>query len=116
MASLITNLTNFANQTTDLQLPDGTIATMGLLYNGVTERWTMSMEYSGKTYEGIGLCCYPNVMRQWKNLIPFGISCATADQTDPFDVNDFTSGRVSMFLLDADDVEALEATVFAPQS
>lgn len=111
MPSQITNLTNFANQEIILQLPDGTTATMGLIYHGATERWIMNLTYGTQEYNGIGICTYPNILRQWKDILPFGLMFATADQTDPFDINDFTTGRVSVFLLTQEDVALIEDTV-----
>lgn len=108
----ITNLTNFSDQVTQLQLPDGTIAEMELIYHGATERWIMNVAYNGKIINGVGLCCYPNILRQFENILPFGIACTTNDHTDPFDINDFSTGRVSMFLLTTDDIAAINASVY----
>lgn len=112
MATQISNLTNFANQTTQLQLPDGTIATMQLIYQGAPERWIMNVSYGTFTASGIGVCTYPNILRQWKEILPFGLAFVTADQTDPFDINDFSTGRVAVYLLDETDIETIESTVF----
>lgn len=107
----IDNLTGFANQVTTLLLPDGTTAAMELAFHGATNRWVMNLTYGARAINGIGLCTLPNVLRQWRNLIPFGIGCATPNMTDPFTVNDFALGRVSMFLLTAADVQAVENTL-----
>lgn len=112
MASVIDNLTGFANQVSQLQLPDGSVASMSLLYNGTTERWTMNVTYGNFTCNSIGVCCYPNILRQWKNVIPFGIACATADETDPFDVNDFLTKRAVLYLLTESDVSSVESQIF----
>lgn len=111
MPNLINNLTNFADQVTLLQLPDGSSATMELIYQGAPERWVMNVSYGDFVANGIGLCCYPNILRQWRNLIPFGLAFVTADQTDPFDISDFSSGRVSVYLLDEADVAAVESDI-----
>ncbi len=114
MPNQITNLTNFANQSTGLQLPDGSTVTMGLIYQGATERWQMSIAYPtlNFTATGLSVCCYPNLLRQWEHILPFGIACVTLDQTDPFDINDFSSGRATIYLLTQDDIMAITATVF----
>lgn len=112
MATRITNLTNFADQVAQLQLPDGSTATMELIFNGATERWTMNVSYGTFTATQIGVCCYPNMLRQWEEILPFGIAFTTADQTDPFDINDFVSGRVSVYLLNADDIATINTVVF----
>lgn len=112
MASQITNLTNFADQVTILQLPDGSTATMELIYQGATERWIMNLTYGAQIFDGIGICTYPNILRQWKEVLPFGLAFTTVDQTDPVNLNDFSTGRVSLFLLTQADVATIESTVF----
>lgn len=112
MASQITNLTNFADQQTQLQLPDGSTATMRLIYQGTTQRWAMNITYGTLTINGINLCTLPNVLRQWSHILPFGLAVVTADQTDPFDINDFATGRVIMYILTQVDVALIEAVVY----
>ncbi len=114
MPSLINNLTNFADQVTTLQLPDGSEAALELIYNGATERWTMNVTYAPANFavNGVGLCCSPNMLRQWQNILPFGIACVTADQTDPVDVNDFYTGRVALYLLTQADIASINMTIY----
>lgn len=112
MPSIIDNLTSFADQTTTVQLQDGTTFDMELIYQGATQRWVMSISYGTLTINGINLCCYPNVLRQWKNLLPFGLACVTPNLTDPFDINDFANSRAVLYVLSQDEVNAVESTVF----
>lgn len=112
MATQITNLTNFADQVTQLQLPDGTTATMELIYQGAPERWIMNISYGSFTANGIGVCTYPNILRQYEENLPFGLAFTTADQTDPVDINDFSTGRVSVFLLTQADIAVINTMVF----
>ena len=112
MASTIDNLTDLADQVSQLQLPDGSVATLELIYQGTTERWCAIVTYGTFTTGLIGLCCYPNVLRQWDRILPFGIACVTADQTDPVNINDFASGRVILALLTQSDIAPLETAVF----
>lgn len=116
MPSLLNNLTSFADQVTVLQLPDGSTANMELIYQGATERWVMNISYDSFTADGIGVCCYPNLLRPWEKILPFGIACVSANQTDPFTVSDFSSGRVSLYLLTKADVSEIETTVFGGAS
>ena len=113
MASLLDNITDFANQSIIAQLPDGTTAELQLIYQGATERWLLNVSY-GEDFSvmGINVCCLPNILRQWRNIIPFGLACTTDDQTDPFTVEDFASGRASLYLLTAEDVLEVETAVF----
>ena len=112
MASLINNLTNYADQVTVVQLSDGSSASIEFIFNGTTEAWTANITYGNTTINSLGLCCYPNILRQWRNIIPFGLAIVTTDQTNPFDINDFASGRVLVYVLTQAEVAEIEATVF----
>lgn len=109
----IDNLTNSADQTTTLILPDNTAATLRLRFRARTKRWIADVGYAGKSFQvyGMNVCCFPNIMRSWRDILPFGIAFMTADFTDPFDINDFISGRCQVFLLNSADVAAVENDV-----
>ena len=112
MSTIVDNLTNSADQLTILILGDGTTVSLELLYHGATQRWVANITYGNTTINGLGLCCSPNILRQWRNVLPFGLAIVTTDQTDPFSINDFSSGRVLIYLLNAADVIAMEDLVF----
>lgn len=106
--TLIDNLTAFSDQITNLILPNGTIANVRFKFDGATERWRIDVTHLTHTYNGIGLCCFPNILRQFRNVIPFGLACVTSDQTDPIKSTDFATGRVKMYLLNEADVALVE--------
>ena len=108
----IDNLTSFADQDTILFLADGSSVPLNLTFHAASERWVASISYGAININGIGVCAHPNLLRQWKNVLPFGISCVTADMTDPFDINDFSTGRVLLYLLNSEDVLQVESQVF----
>lgn len=108
----VDNLTKAANQQTTLLLPDGTAASVTLLFHGATERWTMNVTYGTRTVNGIGVAFHANILRQWKNTLPFGIACITSDQTDPFLADDFLTGRANLYLLSPADILLVEMAVF----
>lgn len=109
--TLVDNLTAFSDQTSDLILEDGTVANVRFKFDGATERWRLDVTYGTHILNGIGLCCFPNILRQWRKVIPFGLACVAAGQVDPFRSVDFSTGRVKMYLLNATDVAAVEVDV-----
>lgn len=108
----IDNLTKSASQQTTLLFADGTAASLLLYFHGATERWAMDITYGTHTIRGIGIGFHPNTLRQWKNIFPFGIACITADQTDPFLIDDFLTSRANLYLLNSADVLLVERSVF----
>lgn len=112
--TLVDNLTDAADQTTALILPNNTAATLRLRYRPRTQRWTADVGYATNNFQvnGLNVCTFPNILRPWRRIIPFGLAFVTAGfATDPFDLNDFLTGRCSVYLLSAEDVAAVEATV-----
>lgn len=112
--TLIDNLTDAADQTTTLILPDNTAATLRLRYRPRTQRWTADLGYTPKNLQvnGLNVCTLPNILRPWRRIIPFGLAVVTVGlATDPFDLNDFLTGRATVYLLNADDVAAVEDTI-----
>lgn len=111
----IDNITASASQVSQVLLGDGTSFQLALRYHGATQRWVADVEYEDRTIQNLGLCIHPNVLRQWSRVFPFGIAVVSSGQVDPFDVNDFATGRVSLYLLDQDDVTAVEDDVFGAE-
>lgn len=116
--TLVDNLTDASDQISTLILPDNTAATLRLRFRPRTSRWLADVGYppvtlAGKPFQvnGLNLCCFPNVLRPWRGILPFGLAFMTADFTDPFQLQDFASGRVAVYLLTPADVAAVEASI-----
>ena len=110
--NLIDNLTDDPTQLTSLDLGDGTFALVALIYRPTVQRWSMSVLRGTFEIDGLNLCVSPNTLNQWQNVIPFGIACLSADGLDPMFVDDFISGRISFYLLNAADVAIFESSFF----
>jgi len=81
---------------------------MNLRYMPTQMLWLMDIEYNDFKTCGIAVTSSPNMLRNYKNLIPFGIACVTGDGLDPYYIDDFSSGRSAMYLLNAADVLEVE--------
>lgn len=110
----IDNITDDASQEITVNMDDGTTLAIQLLYLSSSQRWSVNLSHSDSelfTANGIVLTVHPNLLRQWKNIINFGLTCATVDGVDPIDVADFSNGRASLFILNSDDVQTIEDTI-----
>ncbi len=76
------------------------------------EMWMMDIAYDDFKTNGIAIVNSPNLLRGYKNIIPFGISCNSNDGIDPHFIDDFATQRVNLYLLTAADVEEIEAGLF----
>lgn len=108
----IDNLSDDANQLTRVALPDGSLVSLALVYRPATQRWTVSVTRNDFTVNNVNLCVHPNILRQWRNLIPFGLACVTTDSGDPVLIDDFTSGRATLYILTQADVTEVELNIF----
>ncbi len=109
--NLIDNLSSEANQLTRLILPDGTQVDFNLIYRPTIGRWMLNVSRGTFSVDGLNICVFPNLLSQWRELIPFGLACVTTDGADPVYIDDFSSGRAQLFLLTQDEVASVEATI-----
>lgn len=108
----IDNLTNQADQVTQVVLDDGSVMQLELVFQATTQRWTVNVSHPQITINGLNLCVGANVLRTWRNVITFGLACNTTDGADPFDIEDLVNGRAQLYSLNAADVQAVEANVY----
>lgn len=111
---LINSLSDAADQLVTISLDDGSTVQMEFFYRAGAQRWFMDIVHSSITLRGYGLTQGPNILRQWRNIIPFGIAVQSVDLIDPIQADDFQTGRVSIYVLNAAEVQTIEQIVFAP--
>lgn len=114
----ILNLTNDPNQKMTLVLPDGTKLVLQLQYVASQDGWFYtSITNAGQNFQlGITrICVIPNALRQFKNLINFGLTCVTQSGREPTQLDDFSSGAFQLFVLTQAEVLQYEAALKAGQ-
>lgn len=116
----INGLTNQATQVVDLVLEDGSRATLALSFRPQQNGWFYDLSWPGTTAlplpfqaQNLRLVTAGNLLRQFRDFLPFGLAVFTPDNSDPMTQNCFVDGTVDLVLLGAADVEAVEAAVYA---
>ena len=104
----ITGITANAKQTLTLVLPNGGQATLYLEYMEGQQGWFYSISYGTWSATYRRLVVTANMLRGFRNIIPFGLGIMTTDGYETLFINDFVNGRASLFLLDQDDVNTFE--------
>jgi hypothetical protein len=116
MSALLQGLTDQPNQQYPIALPDGSTATMILHYRPQQNGWYYDISWDGQSPPwqllGMRLVAHPNLLRQYRNQITFGLAVCTSDSTDPTEQEDFVNGKCSMILLDAAEVLDIEGSFF----
>lgn len=79
-----------------------------LQYMAFQQLWRMDVSYDETTIKGILCVQSENILRQWKEILPFGIMIRSKDSLDPLFLNDFSSGRISLFLLNDNEASQIE--------
>lgn len=102
----IVELNSDAKQEHVLLGENGEEITISLEYKDNQIGWFLSLEYLDITINSIRLTSSADILYKWKNLFPFGISVTSIDKGDPYNLNDFTSGRIRFFLLTEEDKES----------
>lgn len=108
----ITSITNQAKQQFTLVLENNETVEFLLYYLPRQQSWFYNFTYKEITCNCSRVTLSPNALRQFKRNIPFGIAFIADGYVEPFDINDFSSGRVSMYVLNSDDVKQVESEIF----
>lgn len=109
----INHLTNDPQQQTFVSGIPGLTITMNLRFMPRIQRWIMDIITPNWAAYGLGVTTHPNMLRQYRNQIPFGICCIAASGLDPYTINDFANQTANLYLLDSDDVAEIESGFFA---
>lgn len=111
---LLDNLTTDAYQQVTFTLPDGSLAQLQFNYLAGIQRWSVNVQHPLLTLNGVNLVVSPNILRQWKNLVPFGMAILSTTGLDPMNITDLSDGTILVEMLSADEVQLVETTFMAP--
>lgn len=108
----ITEITNDAIQqltiTTDAQDEFDLL----LYYSDIQECWFFDLTFGDFELKGQRIVNHPNLLRSFKNILPFGLSVATNDGGEILFIDDFTTSRAFLYILEKDEVIATENEFF----
>lgn len=108
----ITTLTSSANQFHTLVLENNEKVDFRLYFLARQEAWFFDFTYNDLTVNCSKVVLTPNALRQFRKLIPFGIGFSTDGFVDLFQITDFSSGRVKMYVLNAEEVKDIEQEIY----
>lgn len=115
----ITGLTTQAAQNSFLQLEDGSRAQLALFYRPQQLGWFFDLTWPGNERLPVPFASYgnrlvasPNILRQYRKLIPFGLMLYTIDNLEPMGRTCFVDGTADLILLNEADVLEIESRGF----
>lgn len=110
--NVITTLTNHPNQQHELVLENRESANFRLYFLARQMSWYYDITYKDITINCNKVVLTPNSLRQFRRIIPFGIAFYTDGEVEPFKIDDFSSGRIKMGILNSDEVIEIEKEIF----
>jgi hypothetical protein len=114
----VTNLSDAARQLSTIILADKSTVQLELTFRPAIQRWSLDVTRGAFVARGINMCLHPNLLRSWRKVVPFGLAVVAPDGADPFSIDDFLTGRVTIYVLDSTDgntdVQDCEAEVYPP--
>lgn len=108
----IIEISDDPNQSFDVVTEDNQVFQLQLNYSDQQQGWFYSIVFEDFTLNSSRLVTSFNILRPYSNILPFGIGIATEDGSEPIFIDDFSTGRVSFFLLTETEVQEVEERVY----
>ena len=103
----LTQLGNDPKQEIEMLLDDGSRVRFYFEYKANQLGWFFGFQYQDINYQNIRLTTSYNILRAYRNYLPFGLRCDTPDMEEPIDLDDFISGYATVYLLTKQDVQTI---------
>lgn len=101
-------ITENPSQVMSLVLDNGRNVNLKLRYSANQKGWFYDLSYLDFNLYGRRVVTSPNMLRQFKNFIPFGLAALVTDGYEPVFVDDFQNKRGNIYTLNQDDVQTVE--------
>lgn len=108
----ITSITSRAKQRMALVLDNNETVDFTLYYLPRQQGWFYNFTYKDLTVNCSKVVLTPNSLRQFRKIIPFGLSFVADGYVEPFSIDDFSTGRVVMYVLNSNEVKQVESEIF----
>jgi len=85
---------------------------LSLEYSDQQQCWFYSVTFGILSINGSRIVTGVNILRSYKNVLPFGIAIDTDDLSEPFSIDDFSTGRVKFYILTESEVAEIETSFY----
>jgi hypothetical protein len=111
----INTITSNPNQSMTLKLDTGAAVALTLMYSESQKGWFFSTTYGTMAFNNKRIVTGVNMLRGFRNILPFGFACITTDGYEPVFKDDFANGRAALFLLNQADLATVEQMLASAQ-
>lgn len=109
----IVNISNAPKQRIQLITDNGDDVEFLLEYKPRVESWFFSFRWKDIEAKNLTVCLHPNILRQFRRIIDFGVGFKSDTKIEPFYLDVFTAGKCDVVLLNQNDIESIEANIYA---
>ena len=107
----ITGITTDYRQQFNITIKNYGYAQMTLQYKPNQLAWFFDLTWQNFAITNQQLTMSPNILRQYRKILPFGIACVSSANIDPIVIEAFVV-ETKLYLLDASDVLSVESSVY----
>lgn len=97
---ILTTLTENAYQTLSFVTNKGEDISLTFRFFPSQETWFVDVDSDSLTVHGIALQAFMNLLDPYHNMISWGLYVWSKDGFDPWRVDDFTSGRIKVAVIE----------------
>lgn len=108
----ITEISNDPKQKFEVVTEDNQSFELILEYSDQQAGWFYSITFGDLVINGSRVVTGLNILRNYRNILPFGISIVTDNLSEPIFIDDFSTQRVLFFLLTEEEVEQVETQFY----
>jgi len=106
---IINQVSSETRQKQTVPLADGTTFEISIYFVPMQYGWYIQkLTYLDFTVESLRITNSPNMLHQFRNLIPFGIACLSKEEREPTQQLDFESGNSTLYLLSQQETKDYE--------
>ncbi len=103
----ITEITDDYKQSFFLESENKERFKLELFYTIAQESWYFNFTYKDITINSQKLITDFDILKQYKNIIPFSLACINENAIDPAFLDSFIDGTTQLFILSRDEVDEL---------
>jgi hypothetical protein len=100
----IDNITDNASQALHVTLDTGERVDLTLRFLPSIQRWVVDVASNLINISNVIITNHPNILWSFSETGLFGLACKSQDDVEPFQFDDFLSGRSELFLLEVSDL------------
>ena len=108
---LLSGFTNEPQQSISFALNDGTRMVFRFEFRERQLGWFFDLTYGNFVLRGQRLALHPNILRSFRNILPFGLAVTSDQKFEPQDIGALSDGTVRMYLYDGVEVDEVDAII-----